>query len=268
MVDDSGFYLTGRQAVLESLRRAPETVETVLIQENRKKDVQPVLSLCRQAGVKFQFVPKSRLEGLSLGAHQGYAARCFEPGFCTPDQLMDRVFVAELPVMVALDQVQDSGNLGTLARSVYALGGAGLVLMRHRGAALGQRAHKAASGALNYLPITRVHNMARFLMSCQERNITAYYAGTDSGCSSVFATSVSWPAVLVLGNEEKGVRPLVAKSCQAGVTLPMAGGFDSLNVAQAGSMLLTEFLRQHLAGQKAEDRGQRTEDRGPMTEDR
>jgi 23S rRNA (guanosine2251-2'-O)-methyltransferase len=58
-----------------------------------------------------------------------------------------------------------------------------------------------------------------------------------------------WPAVLVLGNEEKGVRPLVARSCLTGLTLPMPGQFDSLNVAQAGSMLMTEFLRQHLAGQ-------------------
>lgn len=254
MVDNSGFHLIGKQAVLESLHRAPETVDTVLIQENRKKDVHPVLSLCRQAGVKFQFVPKSKLDSLSQGAHQGYVARCFEPGFCSPDQLMDRVVRAEMPIIVALDQVQDSGNVGTLARTIYALGGAGLVLMRHRGAALGQRAHKAAAGALNYLPVARIHNMARFLMSCQERNMVAYYAGTDSGCKSVFSMPISWPAVLVLGNEEKGVRPLVAKSCQAGVTLPMSGRFDSLNVAQAGSMLLTEFMRQHLVGQRTEDR--------------
>jgi 23S rRNA (guanosine2251-2'-O)-methyltransferase len=85
--------------------------------------------------------------------------------------------------------------------------------------------------------------------------MAVYYAGTDDTCQSIFSVSLSWPAVLVLGNEEKGVRPLVAKSCQTGVTLPMAGCFDSLNVAQAGSMLLTEFLRQHLAGQKTEYRG-------------
>lgn len=257
MVDSSDFYLIGRQAVLEALYRAPETVETVLIQENRKKDVQPVLSLCRQVGVKSQFVPKSKLDALSPGSHQGYAARYFQPGFCSPDELVAKVQESRLPILVALDQVQDSGNVGTLARTIYTLGGAGMILMRHRGAALGQRAHKASAGALNYLPVARIHNMARFLTSCQEGNMAVYYAGTDGTCQSVFSVSISWPAVLVLGNEEKGVRPLVAKSCQAGLTLPMAGGFDSLNVAQAGSMLLTEFLRQHLAGQKAEDRRQR-----------
>ena len=249
MVDSSDFYLIGRQAVLDTLHRAPQTVDTVLIQENRKKDVQPVLSLCRQVGVKCQFVPKSKLDTLSPGAHQGYAARYFQPGFLPPEELVPKVLESRLPILVALDQVQDSGNVGTLARTIYALGGAGMVLMRHRGAALGQRAHKASAGALNYLPVTRIHNMARFLTSCQERNMAAYYAGTDGGCRSIFSMPLSLPAVLVLGNEEKGVRPLVAKSCQAGVTLPMSGRFDSLNVAQAGSMLLAEFLRQHLAQQ-------------------
>ncbi|MFO7875633.1 MAG: RNA methyltransferase [Desulfovermiculus sp.] len=249
MIDNDVFHLIGRQAVLETLQRAPETLETVLIQENRKKDVQPVVALCRRAGVKFQFVPRTKLDELCHGAHQGYAARCFQPGFCSPEWLLNSVSQACFPIIVALDQVQDSGNVGTLARTLYALGGAGLVLMRHRSAALGQRAHKAAAGSLSHLPVARIHNMARFLTTCQERNITPYYAGTDQACQNVFRTPLTWPAVLVLGNEEKGVRPLVARSCLAGLTLPMAGQFDSLNVAQAGSMLLTEFLRQHLAGQ-------------------
>ncbi|WP_051564452.1 TrmH family RNA methyltransferase [Desulfovermiculus halophilus] len=251
MMDDHGFHIFGRQAVMEALHRAPETLEAVLIQENRKKDVQPVLALCREAGVKFQFVPKSKLDGLSKGAHQGYGAKCFQPGFVSSLELIESAPKARLPVIVALDQVQDSGNVGTLARSVYALGGCGLALMRHRGASLGQRAHKAASGALSMLPIARITNMARFLATCQDRNIGTYYAGTDERCRSIFATEIIWPAVLVLGNEEKGVRPLVAKSCTAGVTLPMSGAFDSLNVAQAGSMLLAEFLRQHLAQQES-----------------
>ena len=90
--------------------------------------------------------------------------------------------------------------------------------------------------------------MARFLTACQERNLGTYYAGTDNNCVNIFSLPLIQPAVLVLGNEERGVRLLVAKSCLAGVTLPMSGAFDSLNVAQAGSMLLTEFLRQHLEG--------------------
>jgi len=255
MVDWDDFYIIGRQAVLETLNRSPETVDSVLIQEKGKRDMQQILALCRQAKVKYQFVPKSKLDTLCAGAHQGIAARCFQPGFWSSDRLVDSAAHACLPVVVALDQVQDSGNLGTLARTVYALGGAGMVLTRHRGASLGQRAHKAAAGALSQLPITRIHNMARFLTTCQERNLAVYYAGTDSSCRSVFDLSISWPAVLVLGNEEKGVRPLVAKSCHAGISLPMSGKFDSLNVAQAGSMLLTEFLRQHLAAQITADTG-------------
>jgi 23S rRNA (guanosine2251-2'-O)-methyltransferase len=250
MTEDNDYTIIGRQAVMEALHRVPETVEAVLIQETRKKDVQPVLALCRQTRIKYQFVPKNKLDSLSHSAHQGYVARCFQPGFVASETLVDTVSDAKFPVLVALDQVQDSGNVGTLARTLYALGGAGMVLLRHRGVSLGQRAHKAAAGALSLLPISRIQNMARFLTTCQERNLGTYYAGTDKNCVDIFSRSLIQPAVLVLGNEEKGVRPLVAKSCLTGVTLPMPGAFDSLNVAQAGSMLLTEFFRQHLEKQQ------------------
>ena len=140
---------------------------------------------------------------------------------------------------LALDQVQNPGNLGTLCRSLYALGGAGVLLPRHNSAYLGPAAQRAAAGALERLPIARVDNLGHALDSAEEAGLTIYGAGCGGASSvSAFDESLRLPAVLVLGNEDKGLRPGVAKRCSRMLHIPLARPFDSLNVAQAGAILL------------------------------
>jgi 23S rRNA (guanosine2251-2'-O)-methyltransferase len=239
--------VAGKRAVLEYLQRSPEKIDSVLVQDNRRKDVGAVLDLCRKTGVRFQFVPKGKLDQETEAAHQGVAARIYEPGYSDPDHLLRSLETARFPVLLALDQLQDSGNIGTLARTLFAFGGAGVVLPVNRTAFLGGRAQKTAAGALGKLPVARVNNLARFLRSCRDSLCHTLYAGTGPACGDIFAARPSWPLVLVLGNEERGVRPGVAKECDRGVTIPMPGAFDSLNVAQAGAVILGQLLRQRLA---------------------
>ena len=148
--------------------------------------------------------------------------------------------VAPLPLLLALDQVQDPGNVGTLCRTLYALGGAGLLLPRHNSAYLGPAARRAAAGALEHLPVAQVTNLAHALDSAEEAGLTIYGAGGAPGHNSLdaFADGMRLPAVLVLGNEDKGLRPGVAKRCAHMLRIPLARPFDSLNVAQAGAVLL------------------------------
>jgi 23S rRNA (guanosine2251-2'-O)-methyltransferase len=242
-MDTNETVVAGKRAVLEYLERSPEKIDSVLIQETRKKAVGAVLDLCRRTGVRFQFVPKGKLDQETEAAHQGVAARIFAPGYSDPDSLLSAAESARFPVVLALDQLQDSGNIGTLARTLFALGGAGLVLPVNRTAFLGGRAQKTAAGALGKLPIGRVNNLARFLRHCRDRQCRTLYAGTGPDCTDIFELRAGWPLVLVLGNEERGVRPGVAKECEQGVSIPMPGAFDSLNVAQAGAVILGQLLR-------------------------
>ena len=155
-------------------------------------------------------------------------------------QLLAAVADAPLPLLLALDQVQDPGNVGTLCRTLYALGGAGLLLPRHNSAYLGPGARRAAAGALEHLPVAQVTNLARALDSADEAGLTIYGAGGAEGPNSLdaFTDRMRLPAVLVLGNEDKGLRPGVAKRCAHMLRIPLARSFDSLNVAQAGAVLL------------------------------
>lgn len=193
----------------------------------------------------------------SHSSHQGVIARVFDAGFAEFGDILRDAPDAPLPLIVALDQVQDPGNVGTLARTLYALGAAGLVVVRHGGAALGGAAARAAAGALEKLPVAKVTNLARTLDEADEAGYTIYAAGgaapdTDgkpgSGPRNPFTEPLRTPAVLVLGNEDTGIRPNVAKRCHFTLSIPMARDFDSLNVAQAGAILVGCFAARRQKG--------------------
>ncbi|MEF8823284.1 MAG: 23S rRNA (guanosine(2251)-2'-O)-methyltransferase RlmB [Desulfohalobiaceae bacterium] len=238
--------VAGKRAVQEAVQNAPETIEAVYLQEEKGKALEGVVRACRKMGIKCQTVPRAKLDALTELKHQGVAAKVFPPGFRDGTEMMSLLQQAELPLLIALDHVQDQGNVGSLARTGCAVGLAGIVLTKDRSASLGSRAIKSSAGALERLPVGRVVNMARFIRDCRKENISTYYAGTDEGCHNLYSETIRLPAVLVLGNEEKGVRPGVATACDYGLSIPMPGGFNSLNVAQAGGMMLGEMLRQRM----------------------
>ncbi|RRD70603.1 MULTISPECIES: RNA methyltransferase [unclassified Desulfovibrio] len=243
--------LPGLKPVLELLGSDPRRIDCVFCKKGlRGPDAHAIQTLCRQHGVRLNLVDQVFLDRLCAPAcgqghrhavaHQGVAARLAATEFCGLEQMLDAVRHAPLPVIVAFDQVQDPGNVGTLCRTLYALGGAGILLPLHNSAYLGPAARRAAAGALERLPVARVTNLAHALDSAEEAGLTIYGTGAPNcpGAQDIFAEPMLLPAVLVLGNENKGLRPGVAKRCARMLHIPLARAFDSLNVAQAGAVLL------------------------------
>ena len=175
---------------------------------------------------------------------QGVAAFIAARAFVPLETLLDIARQAPLPVVVAMDQIQDPGNVGSLARTLLALGGGGLIVPKHHGARLGGAASKASAGALERLPVHHCVNLSRDLEACAEAGFAVYKAEAGPEGRDVFKAEFRFPLVLVLGGEDKGVRPGVAKSCDESLFIPMPGEFESLNVAQAGAVVLGQMARQ------------------------
>ncbi|MDO5484426.1 MAG: RNA methyltransferase [Desulfovibrionaceae bacterium] len=246
---DEAPLLPGLKPVLELLTNEPQRVDLVFCKKGlRSPDVLAIQQHCRKHGIRFSLLEAAALDRLCRNqqhgrdnvAHQGVIARLAVTSFCSLETLLDAVAHAPLPLLLALDQVQDPGNVGTLCRTLYALGGAGLILPRHNSAYLGPAARRAAAGALEQLPVAQVTNLGHALDSAEEAGLTIYGTGGpgDARSCNAFQQRMRLPAVLVLGNEERGLRPGVAKRCAHMLHIPLARPFDSLNVAQAGAILL------------------------------
>jgi 23S rRNA (guanosine2251-2'-O)-methyltransferase len=169
--------------------------------------------------------------------HQGIAAFVGSYPYADIDEVLTG------GVVVALDEVSDPRNLGAVARTALASGAGGLVVARHRAAHITPAAVKASAGATEHLPIAQVTNLRTFLQTAQHRGYWVYGAAGDAGQSYV-DVDYGDRAVLVLGSEGRGLRRLIAETCDALVALPMRGPVTSLNVSVAAAVLLYEARRQ------------------------
>ncbi|MDR3073413.1 MAG: 23S rRNA (guanosine(2251)-2'-O)-methyltransferase RlmB [Deltaproteobacteria bacterium] len=244
----------GVKPVTELLLQNPARIDAVFLRKGRKDaDTDRILDLCREKGVRFSLVDDAFLDRLWRGRHQGVAARLFEQGFTDFADLLRAAPDEPLPLILALDQVQDPGNAGALARTLYALGGAGIVAPRHNGVYLGAAAAKVSAGALDKLAVAKVPNLAHALDAALDAGFAVYGAeaakagsrnepvGDEPVAENAFAFAPRLPAVLVLGNEGAGLRPAIRKRCSALLAIPFAREFDSLNVAQAGAIIISAF---------------------------
>lgn len=244
--ESSHLVLPGYKPCLELLQSDPNKIDQLYIRDSRQsKDTALLLDLCREKRVRFALVNEEALRRLCGDSqHQGVAARLRSMSYVNFEDLLEQAFSAPLPLIIALDQVLDPGNVGTLVRTMYALGAAGLVVPRHNSAFLGPGAHRSAAGSLERLPIAEVVNLSRAVELAAKSGFTTYSADMD-GINALEAPieSMQFPALLVLGSEEKGVRPGVQKHCDHTLSIPFLREFDSLNVAQAGGILTSCFAR-------------------------
>ena len=234
-------YIQGRKPVLELLSVSADRVDLVLIKKPVPGELRQVIEICRQTGIRFRLTTAQELDRLAKG-HQGVIARVRAINNALPEDIFSLTANSHFPVILALDQVQDPGNLGTLARTMAALGGPGIITPKDRSAHPGAGAMKSSAGAISRINLAQVTNLSRTLDLARDNGFWIYGAVMREG-SDVFEMKLNFPALLVLGGEDKGIRPNVLKRCHEKVHIPMPGGFDSLNVAQAGAIILGQMLR-------------------------
>ena len=183
-------------------------------------------------------------------AHQGVCAEAGPYPYGGVEELLAR----EAPLLVALDQVQDPQNLGSIARTAECVGADGLVIPERRAAEVTPAVCKAAAGAVEHLPVARVRNMADFLADARRAGCWCYGASAAQAPGDRPPVPYDRPdyagagVVLVLGSEGSGLRPRVAKACDELIALPLLGRIESLGVSAAAAALLYEILQNRRAG--------------------
>ena len=182
------------------------------------------------------------------GAHQGVCASAGPYPYADAAELLA---LAE-PVIVALDQVQDPQNLGSVCRTAECAGAAGAVIPERRAAEVTPAVCKASAGAVEHLPVARVRNLADFLISARDAGCWSYGASASGDLDPAHPRApVPYDSpdyrdggvIVVLGSEGSGLRPRVAGACDELIALPMRGRIGSLNVAAAASAILYEILQ-------------------------
>ena len=224
----------GRNAVRE-LYRGPRAVLETWVTERAAGQI-PWLD----AGPRAQVKPERVLsEAAGTRDHQGVVS------WCEPFRYADAYELAasERPLLVCLDQVTDPHNLGAVARSAEGAGATGVIVPAHGSARVTPAVCRASAGAVEHLPVAVVPNLARYLAEIKGPDLWTYAADVE-GTTPLWDADFGSGVALVLGAEGKGVRPLVRRTCDGTVAIPLLGKVGSLNVSVAAALLLFEARRQ------------------------
>jgi 23S rRNA (guanosine2251-2'-O)-methyltransferase len=205
--------------------------------------------------VKISYRTREQLSAMAGDPHhQGVVARVAWASYASLADLLEIPGArGEPPFFLALDQVQDPRNLGAVLRTAEATGAHGVVVPKHHAVGLTSAAAKSAVGAAELVPVAREPNLVQVLEVFKKEGVWVIGAAPGGG-KLPWETDLAGPVCLVLGGEGEGLRPLVARSCDLLVSLPMRGKLASLNVSAAAAVLCYEVLRQRGAREKNLDR--------------
>ena len=241
-------YIYGRHPVSEALRARPREVQRLLVAAGRGDRLGDVLRMAERHGIPVANVTRGALEELVGDVpHQGIVAAVVAFAYADEDDMVKRAMERdEVPLIVALDQVQDPHNLGSLVRSAFALGAHGLIVPKDNSCEVTPTVVKSSAGATAHLPIARVTNLRRALEGLKSTGLWVVGAAAGEG-QEPWEVDFTAPTVLVIGSEGWGLRRLVGETCDVLVRIPMQGELGSLNASVAGGVLLYEACRQRLA---------------------
>ncbi len=239
----------GIHAVRMVLRQNPLHVKTVLLNENRKDSrLIEIEQLAQRRGIAIQKVSTRQLNELARGLrHQGAAAMCHS-GAQTEIKIKITEWcegLGHIPLIVALDSIQDPRNLGACIRSANCAGAA-VVIPKRKGTPITETVSRTAAGAVESTPIFESTNLARDLDLLKQKGF--WVIGLDSKAQeSVYRADLQDSCVLVFGSEDQGLRRQTAVKCDLLVQVPLVGTVESLNVSVAVGVVAFEAQRQRQA---------------------
>ncbi len=240
----------GIHPVLEILKNRPGRVSEVLIGKQKSSPkLREITRLAKLNAIKVRHAD----DGGAMPQQQGVLARIMPFATIPMSELIGKIKGAAgsatggPPILLVLDSIQDPNNLGAIIRSALAAGVLGIITTKDRAAPLSGTVAKVSAGAVAQMDICRVTNLVAALNTLKGEGFWIYGLVKDAAVS-VYEADFSSPACLLVGGEEKGIRPLVREQCDFLVSIPMQGAIDSLNASVAAAVVLFEVVRQRRQG--------------------
>lgn len=236
----------GINAIRDLLRCDQDGWEKIMIASGRGGPaVKEIIDIARSRKIPMENCERKYLDQLAgTSEHQGVVAYYKSFAYADLDDIIkNRHPSFAFDLVLVLDSIMDPRNLGAIIRTAHCLGANGVVIPEDRAAQVTAAVYKSSAGSVQQIPVARVINLAQSLDYFKDKGFWVFGADAHGG-RPIKDMDFSCAVVLVMGGEDKGLRPLVKKKCDFLVTIPMAGNFNSLNVSVATGIIHYEILRQ------------------------
>ncbi|NBI08045.1 23S rRNA (guanosine(2251)-2'-O)-methyltransferase RlmB [Senegalia massiliensis] len=238
-------YIEGRNPVIEALKSGRE-IEKIFIEDgNKTGSINEIKKLAKSRGIIIQYVHKNKLNQISsTNSHQGVIAISSSHTY----KNIEDVFAlakrrSEDPFIIILDEIKDPHNLGSIMRTAECVGAHGIIIPKRRSVGLTSTVAKTSAGAIEYMPVVKVSNIANTIDVLKEEGVWIY--GADmAGSADYYNTNLTGPIGIVIGSEGNGIGRLVKEKCDELVKIPIKGKVSSLNASVAASIIMYDVNRQ------------------------
>lgn len=232
--------ITTLHALTEALRDGAPVNKVLLSLARRDARISAVVDLCRRRGVVFQFVPAEAVDRKAGPRNQGVWAEVAPVGFCSLEEMLAAV---KTGLVVVLDGIEDTGNLGAIVRTAAAVAADGVLLSVRGSAPVNDTAWKTSAGALAKVPLVQARNLAQDIEKMKKDGFWVV-ASDRHATVNFYDFDFKGRTAVILGNESRGVSPLLKKRADQLLAIPHAAAVESLNVSAAAAIILFEAYRQ------------------------
>ena len=236
--------LEGRNAILEALKNGREIDKIFIRKGNTDGTLKKIVAMATDKGIVVQKIPPEKMDFMSQTKnHQGIIAYVSVHQYAeVADILNSAKEKGEDPFIIILDEITDTHNLGAIIRSAEASGVHGIIIPKRRSAGLNATVGKTSAGAVEYVPVAKVTNLASTIEDLKKEGL--WIACADADGENYFESNLKGPIAVVIGNEGDGVSRLIKEKCDFIISIPMFGKISSLNASVAGGLIMYEIVRQ------------------------
>ncbi|MGE4234577.1 MAG: 23S rRNA (guanosine(2251)-2'-O)-methyltransferase RlmB [Bacteriovoracia bacterium] len=231
----SRIILSSLRSIEECLTKNPERVSKLLVSTGKLSPrVSHLKSLAEKSGIKVEFNPETNNAESALAVLKDYQYKDFSS---VVQKLKEEINRGARPIVIALDGLSDPQNLGAILRTAAFMGVSAVILPKDRSVSITDVVYNVASGGLEHVNVSQVVNMASSLEELKEAGfwIVGFSENAEQDLNEI---RQDFAPVIVIGNEEKGMRPLVTKLCDFQVKLSPKGGLKSLNASVAAALAM------------------------------
>jgi len=239
--------IIGRNSVMEALKSGRSINKVLIAKGERQGSIKEVIALAKENRLIIQEVEMKKLDEITKGLrHQGVLVYASPVEYVEIEDILQKANdLGQPPFIVLLDELEDPHNLGAILRTADAAGVHGVLIPKRRSCPLSATVAKTSAGAVEYVPVARIGNVAQTIKELKKMGMWVVGADMD-GDKTYYEADLTGALVLVIGSEGKGIGRLIKEQCDFLVQIPMCGKINSLNASVAGSILMFESAKQRI----------------------
>lgn len=236
MNKENNNLIFGRNPVKEALR-ANRVLKVFIVNNFNDKEINLLL---QEKKPYIKVVSNAELDSKTNGVHQGIMAEIKPYEYLDLDEIIRRSRKVEVPIVVILDGINDTHNLGAILRSCDVFNVTGVIIPKHNQVPLNATVAKSSAGAINFVPVSQVSSLNQTIQKLKDNG---FWVVSTDGSAKIDYTQIKYdfPVALVIGSEGKGVSSLIIKNSDYVVKIPQYGHVNSLNASVAAGILLSRI---------------------------